>query len=234
MVINDMLMSFVIGYQLYKKPFAMYHPNLKYYAMLIAMAIFTLVMFSSCEDEENGNSDNGETEVWEPYDFTANTSFEYDYEYTDVSSEEVTTGTMLIEIGDPEVTISGTIDGQDINITENISSDLEDNFISAVSKTPLAPVLYQPYWTGGFSQQELRVGASWSYSYGGSSISFEVTGKDTYAGYEGFTIETIIQDDGETITMNTCVNPDLPVALMVSVEEAGGDTYWVEMTNYED
>lgn len=212
----------------------MNNPNLKYSAIFIALSIFALVMFSSCEDEENGNSDNDEAEVWEPYDFSPNTSFEYDFEYTDVSLNDTSSGTLLIEIGDPEVTISGTIDGEELSVTENVSSDLEDNFISAVSKTPLAPVLYQPYWTGGFTEQELSVGASWSYSYGGNSISFEVTGTDTYAGYEGYTVETIVQDDGETITMNTCVNPELPVALMVDVEEAGGDTYWVELINYEE
>ncbi len=212
----------------------MKNQHLKHSVPFIAMAIMALVMFSSCEDEDNGGSQNDETEVWEPFEFTPNTSFEYDYEYVDVSQEETTTGSLLIEVGDPEVTVSGTIDGEDFNVTENTSSNLEDNFIAAITKTPIAIVLYQPYWAGAFSQQELEVGASWSYSYGGASMSFEVTGTDTYAGYEGFTIETVYQAEGETITVNTCVHPDLPVALMVNMEEAGGDTYRVELTSYEE
>jgi len=212
----------------------MNHQNPKYSLLLIAVAIFALVIFSSCEDEDNGNSQNEETEVWEPYDFSPNTSFEYDYEFFDASLDETSSGTLLIEVGDPEVTISGTIDGEDFNVTENTSSSIEDNFMGAVSKTPIALVLYQPYWSGAFSDQELEVGASWSYSYGGSSISFEVTGTDTYAGYEGYTIETIYQSDGETVTVSSCVNPDLPVALMVNFEEGGGDTYRVELTSYEE
>jgi hypothetical protein len=208
--------------------------HLKYYLVYMAMAVIALVVLSSCEDEGNGDSENGETEVWEPYNFSPNTSFEYDYEYNDVSQEETSSGTLLIEIGDPEVTISGTIDGEPFSVTENTSSDIEDNFFAAVSKTPIALVLYQPYWSGAFSGQDLEVGASWSYSYGGTSMSYEVTGTDTYAGYEGYTIETIYQSDGETITVTTCVNPGLPVALMVNFEEAGGDTYRVELTNYSD
>jgi len=212
----------------------MNHQNIKYSLVLIALAIAALVMFSSCEDEDNGNSENDETEVWEPFEFTPNTSFEYDYQYTDVSSEETSTGTFLIEIGDPEVTISGTIDGEDFSVTENTSSDLDENFFSAAVKTPIAVVLYQPYWTGAFSQQDLEVGASWSFSYGGASMSYEVKGTDTYAGYEGFTVVNIYQDDEETITITTCVNPDLPIALMVNFEEEGGDTYRVELTSYEE
>jgi len=212
----------------------MNHQNPKYSLLLIAVAIFALVMFSSCEDEENGDPENAETEVWEPFEFTPNTSFEYDYEYNDVSQEETSSGTLLIEIGDPEVTISGTIDGEDFSVTENTSSELEDNFFAAVGKTPIAGVLYQPYWSGAFSEQELEVGASWSFSYGGTSMSYEVTGTDSYAGYEGYTIEAIYQADGETITITTCVNPELPVALMVNFEEGGGDTYRVELTNYTD
>ena len=208
--------------------------NIKYSLVIIAMAIFAMVMFSSCEDESNDDPENDDTEVWEPFEFTPNTSFEYDYEYNDVSQEETSTGTFLIELGDPEVTISGTIDGEDFSVTENTSSDLADNFLSAVIKTPIAVVLYQPYWSGAFSGQELRVGASWSFSYGGASMSYEVTGKDTYAGYEGFTIVNIYEDDEETVTITTCVHPDLPIALMVNFEEEGGDTYRVELTNYEE
>lgn len=212
----------------------MKYQNLKYPLTFIVLAIFALVMFSSCEEEDNNDPENDETEVWEPYAFTPNTSFEYDYEYNDVSQEETSTGTFLIELGDPEVTISGTLDGEDFSVSENTSSDLSENFISAVSKTPLAMVLYQSYWTGAFSGQELEVGASWSFSYAGASMSYEVTGTDSYAGYEGYTIETNYQSDGEEVTINSCIHPDLPVALMVNMEEGGGDTYRVEMTNYED
>jgi len=212
----------------------MKYQNLKFPLTFIALAILVLVMCSSCEDENNGDSQNDETEVWEPYAFTPNTSFEYDYEYTDASLKQTSSGTFLIEVGDPEVTISGTLDDEEFSVTENTSSDVSENFISAVSKTPLAMVLYQSYWTGAFSGLELKVGASWSFSYGGSSMSYEVTGKNTYAGYEGYTIRTVYQSDGETVTINSCIHPDLPIALMVNMEEGGGDTYRVEMTNYTD
>src|SRR6056297_1543829 len=154
----------------------MKYQNLKFPLTFIALAILVLVMCSSCEDENNGDSQNDETEVWEPYAFTPNTSFEYDYEYTDASLKQTSSGTFLIEVGDPEVTISGTLDDEEFSVTENTSSDVSENFISAVSKTPLAMVLYQSYWTGAFSGLELKVGASWSFSYGGSSMSYEVTG----------------------------------------------------------
>ena len=38
--------------------------------MLIVLAIFALVIGSSCEDEDNGDYQDDETEVWEPFEFT--------------------------------------------------------------------------------------------------------------------------------------------------------------------
>lgn len=212
----------------------MYYQNLKYSGMFIVLAFFAFTLLTSCEEEENGESNKDETEVWEPYEFDTNTSFEYDYEYLDASQDDTSSGTLLVEIGDPEVEISGTIDGQEFSMTESTSSDVDDNFTSAISKTPIAPVLHQPYWTGAFSEQELEVGAYWDFSYGDASITFEVTGTDEYAGYEGYVIEANFEDAETATYMETCVKPELPIALMINIEEEGGNKYIVELTSFED
>lgn len=207
-----------------------------YQILGMAMAVFVMIFLPSCDDENAEDAiTEEEMENWEPYDLKANTSYDYDFEITEEGNES-SSGSAHIKVGDPEVEISGTFNGEEFSNSHNMSEEISENFISAISMTPLAGFMYQPMWMGAFAGQEVRVGASWTYSYGGSSINFNVTGKETYAGHEGFVIITTMQDSNteESVEWISCITSELPLPLMTQVTHSDGEKYYMELTNYEE
>jgi len=219
----------------HQKSRAMKYSNNKYSLLLIAWAVFTFILLPACEDDNDESDDNnGNPEAWEPYDLKAGTSYDYEFEFledNEVSSE----GTVNIEVGNPEVTITTTIDDNEMEQVYDSSDEISQNFITGIGQTPLAGFLYQPLWTGAFSGQELKTGANWSFSSNEGSIYFEVTGKDSYAGIEGYVIEAEFTDGSETTaTWKTCISYDLPLPLMTWVSDEIGDEYLIELTSYNE
>lgn len=213
----------------------MKYSNNKFSIFLFALAIFSFFALPACEDEnDETNDDNNNAETWDPYDLKAGTSYDYEFEFlenNEVSSE----GTVNIQVGDPEVTIITTIDGNEMEQMYNNSDDINQNFITGISQTPLAGFLYQPLWTGAFTGEELETGATWSYSTNEASISFEVTGTDSYAGIHGYIIEAEFKEGSETTaTWETCISYDLPLPLMTWVKDENGEEYMIELTSYSD
>ena len=208
--------------------------NNKTALLLLGWAVIAFVSFTGCEDSENGeNDENGESQIWEPYELKAGTSYDYDFEF--LENDEITSaGSVNIEAGDPEVTITTTIDGEEITQVYNTSDDLDDNFITGISQTPLAGFLYQPIWLGAFTGQDIETGATWSYSSNEGSVQFEVTGKDTYAGIEGHVIEAVFTDGNSTTTWETCISYDLPLPLMTWVTDDNNNEYIIELTSYSE
>ncbi|MDA3816912.1 MAG: hypothetical protein PF486_06005 [Prolixibacteraceae bacterium] len=204
-----------------------------YRNVLMLITLFSLSFFVACnDDEEPEKKDNGEEKVWEPYQVKANTSFQYKYEKKE-NDELVSEGTFNINVGDPEVKISGTIDGNPLNLEESGSDDVTENFKDAIAATP-ALLLYNPIWEEGFMDQELEVGYSWSYPFGGLYYEFEVTGTDSYAGYEGYLIEIIYDDgSGNTERRYACINENLPLSLMTRFID-NPEEYYLELISYEE
>lgn len=194
---------------------------------------FAFVLLPACDDDDDDNNINGEEEIWEPYEVEANTAYEYDFQQQE-DNMTITSGSARIDIGDPEVEISGTIGDENFSASSNTSDDVTDNFISAVSMTPLGLFMYQPFLIGAFTNQDIEIGQSWNYQQNGNSISFSVTGEEEYAGYMGYVIETTYQDDEETIVWNSAVNPDIPLPLMTQIIYPDGREYYIEITSYEN
>ncbi len=203
----------------------------------VVMGVFVMTTLPSCDDDDETDDATTEEEMsnWEPYDLKSNTAYDYNFEKT--SEENVSSpGTAHIKVGDPEVEISGNFDGKPFSHSYKETKDISENFITAVSMTPMADFMYQPMWTDAFANQEIRVGTSWTHSYGGNSVSFNVTGKDTYAGFEGFVMETTIQEaeSGETVEWISCITSELPIPLMTKVIYNDGEEYYMEITDYEE
>lgn len=208
--------------------------NQSFSLILLALSFIFAVSFSACEDENDTNDNDDDFTEWEPYDLKANTAYDYDFEFTE-GDEETSGGSVSIAIGDPDVEVSWNVGDQTYENTYDSEDNIEDNFIGAISQTPLAGFLYQPLWFGAFSGQEIKTGASWSYSAQDSSIEFEVTGTDTYAGEEGYVVMAVFEDEsGATATWETCVSSDVPLPLMTSVTDEDDDHYFIELTNYEE
>jgi hypothetical protein len=207
-------------------------------SLLLLFILSGALLMVSCEDDKTDDSsdpDNLDGEVWEPYQLKANTAFDYDFTMTAADNEN-TSGTARIEIGDPEVEVSGTVNGQDFNYVSNSSEDINENFMAAVSQSPIGMTLYQPIWFNAFAGQSIQVGSSWSYNFQGSSITFEVTETRTIAGIEGYVVETVFLDaeSGESINWYTCINQEIALPLLVSVDYDEEESYDIELTGYED
>ncbi len=202
--------------------------------VLMFITLFSFSFFVACSDDDL-EVENGEDAVWEPYQVKSNTSFRYDYDERD-NDEVISEGTINIIVGDPEVEITGTIDGQDLYLKENDSDDVTENFVDAIKMTP-AGFLYNPFWESAFMGQDLEVGSKWSYPFGGISYEFEVTGTAEYSGYEGYLVELIyVNESGKTDSWHSCINEDIPLALMTHVilDHDNPEEYYMELTNYEE
>lgn len=212
----------------------MKYSNNKFSVLLIIWALFAFISLPACEDDEDETNDKENPETWEPYDLKAGTSYDYEFEFQE-NDEVASEGTVNIEVGNPEVTITTTIDGNEMEQMYDSSDEISENFIAGISQTPLAGLLYQPVWTSAFTGQDLETGASWSFSSNDGSIYFEVTGKDNFAGIEGYVIEAEFTDNSETTaTWETCISHDLPLPLMTWVSDESGDIYLLELTSYSD
>lgn len=216
---------------------AMILSSIKNSRVLLILAFFAFTALTACEDENDTTDDaeeNGNQEkVWEPYQVKANTSFDYKFVQKE-NDDTVSSGNVVIDIGDPVVTISGEIDGQELSYTGESSSDVQENFESAMNFSPHAAMLYEPFWASAFTEQEIEIGNNWSYSAEGKSITFEVTQTDNYAGLEGKVVEIELDDgSGDTQSWTACVNPDVPLALMTRIID-GEEEYYLELTNYEE
>ena len=217
--------------------------NFKFLHYFVAFMMVFFLPLTSCNDDDddnadpgNGNGDNGGTEKWEPYDFQNHTSATMVYDFEIVEDGETSlSGTSTIEINDPSVTFTVVFDnGQENVITADSHDNIEDNFNEAVNNSPFGAVLSGGFWPAIFEDQELSVGASWSWSYQDNSVDLEITGKEEYAGQEGYVAEyTIEYQDGRVATYTICVNPDIPLPLMIEIVE-GEDSYHLVMSDYQN
>ena len=217
--------------------------NVKFLHYFVALMVIFFLPLASCDDKDddsadpgNGNGDNGSTQKWEPYDFQNHKSatMVYDFEFEE-DGETSWSGTSTIEINDPSVTLTTVFNGDENVITADNHDNVEDNFNEAINNSPyLGAILYGGFWPTIFEDQELSVGASWSWSYEGNSINLEITGKEQYAGQEGYVAEyTFEYEDGKVATWTICVDPDIPLPLMVEIVEEGA-RYHLVMTDYQN
>lgn len=205
--------------------------------VLVFITLFSFSFFFACSDDhdEPEEVENGEEEIWEPYHVKPNTAYRYEYEKKE-DDELISEGTINIDVGDPEVEITGTIDGQDLNLKKSDSDDVTENFVDALRMTPAA-MLYNPYWETAFMDHELEVGNSWSYPFGDEYYEFEVKGTDEYAGHEGYLVEIIYVDgSGKTDSWNACINENIPLALMTQIiyDHDNPEEYYFELISYEE
>ncbi|MCF8307920.1 MAG: hypothetical protein K9I68_02810 [Bacteroidales bacterium] len=214
--------------------------NFKYLSFFIALTFFGFTALTSCEEDSsndpNGNN-NGTEKTWEPYKFDPNVSFTYEF-YTMENGEEQSSGTIEIMIQDPAVEVNATIDGEFYSFSSDSHDAISENFQEAVNNTPAGIVIYQPYWENAFADQVIEEGASWSYNFEDGSVSFEVTGTDTYAGIEGYVVEYDIQNDsGENAMWELCANLGMSLPLMSHVEssdDSNSETFHLELTDYQE
>lgn len=219
--------------------------NINFLNYFTAFLMALLLPLSACDDDDDAEPSNGDgddnggnngVEKWEPYDFQDHTSatMTYEFEFQD-DGENVLSGTSTIEIEDPAVTVTIITNGEESVFSSNSHDNIEDNFSQVVNQSPyLGGILFGGSYPLIFDDQELYVGASWSMNFDNNSIDLEITGKETYAGVEGYLAEyTFENEEGRIATYDICVNPEVPLPLMIEMQEEQ-DYYHLVMTNYEN
>lgn len=85
--------------------------------------------------------------------------------------------------------------------------------------------------TGFYGGRSLQVGQSWSYSSQQGSVSFEVTGTDSYAGVECFVSKASVNG---TVIHEACVSPDRGLAPYAAYYDGNGNlTFQMTLQSYE-
>ncbi len=214
--------------------------NISLWICLIALtAAFSLAFFSCSSDggtDPDDNDNNGES--WEPYQFEPNTTFHYDLT-TEIEGKD-STGELSVYIKNPAVEITWVWDGEEGSSEYAVEDNIKDNFTFAASGTPFPHLLHNYTWALGYGQgKDLKVGNHWSWSHAGVSYSFNVTGKEEYAGMSGYVVETEITDsnEGEEFFFLACINPDIALPLMNIWEgKSEQDEFYYKMTlvSYEN
>ena len=217
-------------YYFNQKSTIMNYSNFKPPSVILIMAVFALSFFMACEDDDT--DENDETQTWEPYQVEPNTAFEYDYEKYD-SDTLSSSGSFKITVGEPKVTITGTIDDMPFEVSSNTSDDPKENFEEVITNNAYTGVLYHTAWPNEFDPEEVEVGDSFSYTYGDKTLSFNVTGKATYADYEGYVVKMEYQDESISQSWEACVNKNVPLTLMTRIIDNEEEWYF-ELTNYEE
>lgn len=154
------------------------------------------------------------------------------------NGEEQSSGTIEIMIQDPAVEVDATIDGENYSFVSNNYDAINENFQEAVNNTPVGIIIYQPYWENAFADQVIEEGASWSYTFDEGSLDFEVTGTETYTGFEGYVVTYDFRgDSGDTFSWEICANLEMSLPLMSHFESSDGstsETFHIELTDYQE
>ncbi len=103
---------------------------------------------------------------------------------------------------------------------DDVARGLRTGLLANWACWPLFPLFTAP-WAEWFADRELAVGAKWSVETGGQTISFSVTGTETYAGITGYVCEwTIPGPEGEE-SFKACIHPGFPLVLYARIPKAG-------------
>jgi len=175
----------------------------------------------------------GETARWALYRFRPGQF--YRYEVKVVNSGGATTGWFSLGVSDAgggQLTLAyqGSFAGRDFSASATVSSQAPvDGLIAQMN--PMASICVLPMfltpWPLFFADAEWATGASWSYTHEGDTLTFRVTGQESYAGVSGYVGEWDM--NGQTVA-SFCVSPEVPLVLHSRI---GEDNDCVEYTLVE-
>ena len=182
------------------------------------------------DGDENGNGDGLGTGTYQPFAFDQPGTWEYDV-FVDGSGE----GTMTIDItkaAEDQIAATVTYDvgGQ---VQETTVSGAPETIQQQLLRSGAGAAVFTTMATSGaaFTGQQLSAGTEWSYSQDGQTVSYEVTGTDSYAGQQCYATEVRSND---ALAFENCVAPDMGLALYSAAYDVDGNVVMqVELTSYQ-
>lgn len=186
----------------------------------------------SGEGESSGDDSSSADDVaWQAFEFDHPATYTYDtfmsgdgegtlvWEVTEVNGDEVT---VSVDYQAGETSYQSTVSGTKDTVRGQLMMSPAGSFLIVSIFSPTLAY---------YEDQTLEVGQGWSYSTQEGSASFEITGKDTYAGIDCYASEMKV--DGNLLHEG-CFSSDLALATYTAYYEENGElTAKMELTSYE-
>lgn len=162
---------------------------------------------------------------WDLYEFNVGDSFTYEVGWE--ASELILAGEFTMEFQacathDYQVHYYGSYDGNmngSFNSTfKTNKEDFYQNFMqSMISSNPTVSPLFMftiiaPWWGPYFSNNEIYIGNSWSFSMEGNTSTFSFDSACSHAGVNGYLGLWTFSGQGYTTTLKACISPSFPLA----------------------
>jgi len=174
----------------------------------------------SAAPQEGTTPADNEPQEWTP--FTLKPGQYFKYKTSSTISGNTETGTYTLELsdaGDGRINVAweGNLGDSSFSSTVTVNQGEEAvgqmfaGMMMSPAAAPVAMTILAPWWNAFFAGRNWTVGNNWSFSADGHSASFEITGRRTYAGVQGYVGRWT--EDGE-LRVEMCVSPDVPLALM--------------------
>jgi len=171
---------------------------------------------------------------WEPFAFEPGQYFKYEVQAT---GDEPASGWFSLNVADAgggrmELHFEGELSGE-FSLTATITTGDVSGVVMPLMMShagwALLPLFMNP-WELWFAGQALDVGTRWSFTAEGETMTFAVTGTETYAGVTGYVCEWTVTGSGGEHTLKVCVNPEFPLILYGKI---GGNGDYFEYTLVE-
>lgn len=157
----------------------------------------------------------------------------YEYELRQSGEEPATIVLDVTDVSDEQVTVRTSYRSGDTTFNQTFSGTAEE-VRSQLAQSPSGAVLisglFNPALGGVEASGRFQVGATWEHTAEGQTLRYEVTGQDSYAGVDCYTMEVSTDDvtQGEF-----CVSPEHGLSAYVGIYEDGTLQFEMELVEYE-
>jgi len=159
---------------------------------------------------------SGQPVRWTPYAFKAGQYYKYNIKVVaDGNAQEGWFSLAVSDAGGGNLNLhyEGNFAGMDFSATATCpASDPVTALMSQMN--PIAAVCVLPMfmtpWALYFTDAQWSVGSQWTVTSGPDTVSFKVTGQETYAGVTGYVGEWTVNG---TVVATFCVGPSVPLVL---------------------
>lgn len=177
-----------------------------------------------------GSGDLGE---WDPYEFQAGEFYRFELFEAGSRVGEVSWEVLSRSADGQSVTVevSGTVDGESFSTTTTGTPEtLYTSLLMNPAGSMVFVALYSPF-VGAFQGETLAVGEGWSFSDGGTTVSYRIERTDSIAGRDVFV--AVVRENG-TPLWETWVDPELAFAAKTIIYDEGTVDLEVRLVEYRN
>lgn len=182
---------------------------------------------------DGGSGDTGAPEL-RMFQFEQVERYEYDVTTVDGMQGELIVDVESVADGTATVTITYTVNGETVSRTHEVPAGDSEAFVdaaSAESYTGAVFILQSEDATRAFVEDDIEWTVGNAYEEPAMEGNITVTGRETIAGVECLTYESVISG---TVIQSGCVTTDLELASRITQEMPDGSVRWsITLTDYQ-